>query len=95
MGAPFSFKATVTTVKERPPRTGKLNQSVRPTWLSRPLHIPLAAMLRGVASVPMASFDPPTAELATFTVSVCVLPAAIEGTGIAASVPEGAGEPSR
>ena len=55
VGAPVSSRAWVTTVKVRLPRTGKLNQSVWPTWLSRPLHSPLAGIVRGAASVPMAS----------------------------------------
>ena len=55
MGAPVSSRAWVTTVKVRLPRTGKVNQSLWPTWLSRPHHRPLAGMGRGWAWVPMAS----------------------------------------
>ena len=55
VGAPLSSSASVTTVKVRPPRTGNVNQSVWPTWLSRPLHNPLGGMMRGAASLPMAS----------------------------------------
>ena len=46
-GAPLSSTAWVTMVKVRLPRTGKVNQSVCPTWLSRPHHSPLAGIGRG------------------------------------------------
>ena len=46
-GAPVSSRAWVTTVKMRLPRTGKVNQSVWPTWLRRPHHIPPVGMGRG------------------------------------------------
>src|SRR5271157_3642220 len=88
-GAPVSSSACVTTVKMRLPRTGKLNQSVWPTWLKRPHHKPPPGIARGWASVPMASEYPPTAELAEVTVRVCVLPAERFVSEIALSVPEG------
>ena len=64
------------TVKVRLPRTGKMNQSVWPTWLNRPHHRPLGGSMRGMASVEMASqLPPPEAESATLTVSVLAVPA--------------------
>jgi hypothetical protein len=55
VGAPVSSNACVTTVNVRPPRTGKPSQSLWPTWLSRPDHMPLAGNMRGEAWLPMAS----------------------------------------
>ena len=54
----------MTTVKMRLPRTGKVNQSVWPTWLRRPHHRPPAGMGRGWDSEPMASLKPATGESA-------------------------------
>jgi hypothetical protein len=56
VGAPVSSTDWVTTVKVRPPRTGKRNQSFCPTSLKCPHHRPLAGSRRGEASVPMASW---------------------------------------
>ena len=84
----------VTTVNVRPPRTGKRNQSVWPTWLRRPDQNPLGGRVRGCDSVPTASEMPPLAESATGTVSVWVTPGARSVTVSADRVPEGEGEPS-
>ncbi len=94
VGMPVWPSAWVTMVKMRLPRTGKVNQSVWPTWLMRPHQRPLGASIRGVDCVPIASSELPVAESATLMVRVCALPADILGTEIAASVPDGVTWPS-
>src|SRR5579871_5174657 len=94
-GRPRSSRASVTTVNVRLPLTGKLNQSVWPTWLSRPHHIPLGESMRGDASVEIAApVAAPADESATCTVSVFRDPADSPATVIGASVPDGSGDPS-
>ena len=95
VGVPVSFSAWVTTVNVRLPRTGNANQSVCPTWLMRPAHIPLTGIMRGEASVPIASSYPPIAESGIFTVRVCVFPADNAVTEMGCNVPEGATCPSK
>src|ERR1700722_12299309 len=94
VGEPFAPSAWVTTVNIRPARTGKLNQSVCPTWLSRPVQNPLAGRLRGSAGVPIASSSPPGAESLTITATVWVLPAIRAGITTIGIVPDGATWPN-
>ena len=54
----------------------------------------LAGAMRGEDSAPMASWYPPAAELAAFTLSVRYMPAAMAGTEMGGTVPEGEGFPS-
>src|ERR1700722_17668833 len=92
-GIPESFRACVTTVKVCPARTGRVNQSVWPTWLRRPHHRPVGATIRGADGEAMESETPPAAESAIVTATVWALPADMAGTESTGMVPEGEGEP--